>query len=60
MELCFSIPDMLPCVMLGTGATLPLCRFDYIVNQNVELLQHVIYENIKHKVTFWIQDTAET
>jgi hypothetical protein len=60
MELYFFIPDMLPCVILGTGATLPLSRFDYIVKQNVQLLQHMMCETIKHKVTFWIQDAAET
>jgi len=60
MELYFSIPDTLSCVMLSTEATLSLCRFDYIVNQNVEPLQHMLCETIKHKVTFWIQATAET
>jgi hypothetical protein len=47
MELYFSVPDMPPCIMLGTGAALPLCRYDYVVNQNVELLQHMMYETIK-------------
>jgi hypothetical protein len=60
MKLYFSVPYMLPCIMLGTEATLLLCRFDFNVCQIVELLQHVMCETIKAKVAYWMQDTAET